>query len=308
VAGSRHRVAPLRSHDGREALLDEVWGPPSRRRRARGVAKAGASGAAGGGILDACSGCNGCDAAALEGEALIAIGVVLLVAVAAVIVYYVGKKLIEYIRRRRNRLVPAGALRRGASVGRGRAPRIGTVVADEREPTSPAPPESAALGAPLSMNGEPYVAYALELRRTRRYARGQVMLRDAATAGFAIELDDGQRVRVPPGPIALDARSGDRVDADGDAIVGYLERLDPERKMPRVQIADEHAYDDPFPRDRAWVQTIAPGARVAVYGSLRRAPLSAADAPAHGGYRDAAPSVLAPEGLPRLAVVNGDGQ
>src|SRR5438067_1790531 len=55
--GSRqaHRVVPLALAEGRELLVREVWGPPSLRRQAKAIARAGAGGA-GAGWLGNCAG------------------------------------------------------------------------------------------------------------------------------------------------------------------------------------------------------------------------------------------------------------
>lgn len=100
----RHRVVSLATKKGRAALMDEVWGPPSRRRRARQLAKAGGAG----GGLGSLDGCSACDAAA-DVEALL---IVLVVALVFMVLYWLGSMIWRAIQRYRHRLKPAGALNR----------------------------------------------------------------------------------------------------------------------------------------------------------------------------------------------------
>src|SRR6185503_3576165 len=112
-AGARHRVVSLADPKGRDRVVDEVWGPPSVRARAKQLAKAGGAGAGagaasqcGGSLVD-CSG-GGCDVPA-DGEALLVIVVILAAALVAVLLYWAIVAIVRYVRARRHRLKPAGA-------------------------------------------------------------------------------------------------------------------------------------------------------------------------------------------------------
>src|SRR5262249_38208265 len=89
--GPRHRVVSLTTLEGRAKLLDEVWGPPSVRRRAKQLAKAGGGGAGLGAIFDGCSDL-GCDAVASPGDLIGAILVGLVVTGVFVLLSWVGMK------------------------------------------------------------------------------------------------------------------------------------------------------------------------------------------------------------------------
>jgi hypothetical protein len=110
------------------------------------------------------------------------------------------------------------------------------------------------------------------------------MLRDAVTLGFEVELDSGDRVRVPPGACVIEMPDRYVSTAGLDR---YRLELDPQR----VRVDDL----EPFPCDRVAHVTLEAGQRVEVVCELDRV------APGDGGmYRRAPRSVLAPRGIVRL--------
>ncbi len=286
----RHRVTRLDTHAGREGLLTEVWGPPSRRRRAKKLAKAGAGGAAGGSAAEgaSCSGCGDVGAVfELEG-ALILLGILALAGV-VMLIYYGVQKLVEAVRKWRNRPRPAAAAVRRVRMPRRRG-RVGTV----------RPRDGAVARAPLS--DRECVAYSIELH-SERALDGTVMARDAATIGFDIELDDGEVVRVPAGAIVLgqgEAESADdRVEPGEDEIWRYLLAIDPLRREAEYG-EDEAAKYDPMAHDRTRERVIEVGARVEIRGPLRRVVDGGSAASSSAPYRQAAASALVPEGAARI--------
>ena len=290
MASERHRVTGLDTHEGRERLLTEVWGPPSRRRRAKQLARAGAGGAAGGGVLEGLS-CSGCDFGAFNPEGLMILLGILVVAGVVVLVYYGIKKLVEAVRRWRNRLRPAAAVARGARIPR-RQGRVGTVRAHE----------GTVARAPLS--DRECVAYGIELHGTRAL-EGTLMVRDAATIGFDIELDDGDTVRVPAGAIALRMGGAGAVGAGADEVTElgedglwrYLLSIDPLRREADYGDDEANKYD-PMPHERIRERVIEVGARVEIRGPLRRVADPGSAASGAGPYRQGAASALVPEGVP----------
>jgi hypothetical protein len=64
--------------------------------------------------------------------------------------------------------------------------------------------------------------------RTSLWRRGAV-LRDGATLGFEVALDDGGRIRIPPGAIAIDAPRA-KLRPKPEQLDRYLSRLDPLRQ------------------------------------------------------------------------------
>lgn len=276
---ARHRTARLDDPHGREDLLTAVWGPPSRRARARRAAKAGGSGAASGAALGDCGSCSGCDAGALDPEALLVIAVL---ALAFVIIYFVGSFLLRLYRRYRARLIPNGAAAAGLSAGHGRG-QHGTVVATA--------------AAPAPITGASCVAYGQVLRHKQMWRTGKVTLRDSATIGFDVALDSGERVRIPAGLIALDMRAATPVSARPEDIESYLTDLDQQRQR---ETPDEHGLvHETVPCTEVRQVVIADGARVVVRGRLEPRPDNEA-LPGH--YRDQAPTVLVPVDVPRIAL------
>lgn len=117
---------------------------------------------------------------------------------------------------------------------------------------------------------------------TQLSCNDNVMLRDGATIGFDVVLDDGQRVHVPAGLCAIDMTDGRPLPGIND----YLADVDPRRAFePGI---------DPFHHDDARVVTIAPGDRVELLNELE--PCGAGDS----GYRDAVATRFVPRGFVRL--------
>lgn len=280
AASPKHRVRDLSDREQREDLVTEVWGLPSARRRARQLAQAGGGGAAGGLGVESCSACEvaeGCAGAGdLSPEIAGILMVVVLVGLAAVALYWVIKKLVEYVQRRRATLEPKGALLRGPALGRPSG-RVGTIA------------EGPTIASPLGRTQG--VAYGIVLER-RRWFRGQVMLRDAASAGFEVVLDDGERLRVPAGTIVLDMSSAPWVEPEPGRHLGYVGRIDP------LRCDLDH---DPLRFTDARERVLVPGVRVEIRGPVQ--PVPDAEAPARG-YREAPGTILHPVGVPRIALVH----
>jgi hypothetical protein len=264
--GPHHRIVNLAT-EGRAKLVDEVWGPPSWRRERRRLARAGSGGAAAGGIgeiLSGCDGCSGLSAGGELGEILGALLIILAVALIAIVVVWAIYKLIAYIQAKRNEPRPNGALMlpvRHRSARRAR----GVVVADQPKGKNP-------------ITGEPCVGWAAELT-TKRFLSTAVMLRDGASFGFDVRLEDGRVARVPAGLLRLH-RGGDE-QTSGD-LEGYLSSVDPSH----VATDEEPA----IPYDRAAVIDVRPGDEVELAGDLHLAP----DPDAPQTYRGVAAMVLVP--------------
>jgi hypothetical protein len=132
------------------------------------------------------------------------------------------------------------------------------------------------------------LAYAMELHKKELFGGG-AMLRDAATAGFEVALDDGRVMRVPAGRIRL---------------LGRLtkEEVDMERMLDQVDLTGHATRDgrEYFPHDHALGLTLQPGDRVEVLGQVELG----ADTAQAGGYRANA-GVLVPVGVPVLRVQGG---
>jgi hypothetical protein len=272
--GRKHRVAELGNRAGRLTLLNEVWGPPSVRRRAKQLAKAGGGGLGLGSIFEGCGsgGCDGCGGVSLDGEALLVIGAILIVAVAVVAVVWLIMKLIEWVRAYRNRPKPNGGVVRPASLGRKAGPY--GVIVGKTEALAPA-------------TGTACVAWALDLR-SKRFLGTDLMLRDAETCGFDVKLDDGTTARIPVGRIRLEGPH-ERVDRDDATNVEqFVQTL-----APLDDPEDEGL--DPFPYDVAEEVVVKAGDRVRLFGEFERE----ADSNVAAGYR-AASVILVPRGVPAL--------
>lgn len=275
-AGRSHRVRSLVAPAGRDALLTEVWGPLPIRRRIAAATRVGAVSGAGSALVDGCGGLAQC--AIVDGEALL-VGLALAVAVAAaVFVVWLIASLARVLFRawRRWPPHPRGARSAPASLGP-RTGRFGRIVSAER---------------PDPLGARRCVGFAVELiHRRGPFARRRAMLRDAVSAGFDVELDSGERVRIPPGPLLVDARSFEPVHPGPDRLGDYLASLDPQR--------DSSDDLDPFPHGEIRQALLRTGQRVEVRGRL----IPTADpSAAPSTYRDPAGVLLVPEGAPRLAL------
>ncbi|MRG96875.1 hypothetical protein [Polyangium spumosum] len=272
--GRKHRVASLETRAGRDALRTEVWGPPSVRRRAKQLAKAGGTSLGAGSIFEGCTGCGDCGSVALDAEFLPVVAVVALIAAAGVLLYWIIAKIYEAIRAYQNRPRPNGGITKPPSLGRRPGPR-GTVLGQT--------------GMLAPATGKPCVAWALDLRN-KRFLGTDLMLHDAETSGFSVKLDDGTILRVPGGRVRLEGPK-ERLDrADAPPVDGFVQTInqndDPE---------DEGL--EPFPYDTVDEIVVRPGDRVRVFGELERD----VDPAAPGGYR-AANVILVPKGVPALRV------
>lgn len=269
--GRAHQTVSLAQPAGRLRLDDEVWGPDSRARQTRQAAKAGAGGAGIGGFFEGCSGCD-VGAADLGGEAFLAVLAVVVAAGIAILAFFAIRALVHWIREKLERPKPHGAF--------ARAPRA----------PSPVVAASGVVrgGTPMAL---PWAAgsvfgYAMLLYEARTFGGG-AMLRDAATAGFEVDLDDGRVLRVPAGRIQV-VGPLPRVHAERTRLEGVLGQI-----APGAPGAPEL-----FPFDRVKGQTIGPGDRIELLGEVQHA----ADASSSGGYRAHA-GVLSPVGVPVLRVV-----
>jgi len=273
--GPKHQVVDLGTKQGRGALLNEVWGPPSVRRRAKQLAKAGGGGLGLGTLLDGCGGCDGCGSGAIDAEFLAVIGVILIAIVAVVALVWLLMKIIEWVRAYRNRPIPNGGIVRPPSLGRKAGP-TGVVVG------------SPAMLAPASATA--CVAWAIDLR-SKRFLGTDLMLHDAETSGFEVKLDDGTTARIPTGRVRLEGKAARlrRSDAEGvESFVFDLTGLDD----------PEDAGLDPFPFDSVDEVVLKPGDRVRLFGEFERD----VDQDAPGGYRGGGAVILTPKGVPALRV------
>jgi hypothetical protein len=112
------------------------------------------------------------------------------------------------------------------------------------------------------------------------------MLRDAATGGFDVTLEDGRLLRIPPGRVRVIGGLRN-VDVDRSRMEGHLQDLDPLGDSTSRKL---------FPFARVRAATISPGDQVEVLGEVTTAANDDA-----AGYRSAA-FVVAPVGVPVLRV------
>ncbi|HTE55491.1 MAG TPA: hypothetical protein VK698_31770 [Kofleriaceae bacterium] len=278
-AGPGHRVCSLGDASGRDAILTEVWGPLELRRRIGEAARAGATGGGGASLLD---GCSLSDCGGGGGDLGDIVLIALAVFAAVFVLWLVASLAVAAVRAWRRRPPrPRGARRAPAAVGPPTG-RVGTIAAGvDRVASDP-------------VTGRGAVAFALELTHVSGWRRRRsAMLRDAATVGFEVLLDGGERVRIPAGPCLVDLDGASTSRAPLARVAAYLAALDPARAT-----ADDL---DPFPFHQARHLILRPGQRVEVRGRLLAVPDPRA-APA--GYREPARALLVPDGVPRLAVID----
>lgn len=273
--GGPHETVSLTDAKGRALLDDEVWGPDSRAREIRKMARAGAGGATAGGILEGCNlnGCevlDGCSGLGDAGEAILyVIGIVIaavIVGIVVMVLYWLIKTLVQWTRDKLDTPKPHGALlapprpKARAVQGRGVVRRSKPVELPWKEGKA--------------------AAYLMELHEKRVFGGG-AMLRDAEAGGFDVELDDGRIVRVPPGRVRIfGATAIEDVEPKLSAVLSEIEETDG-RKL--------------FSHDHARAIVINEGDVVEVLGVLE----PSADTAAGGGYRASA-GILAPVGVPVL--------
>lgn len=266
----------LLDSEGRRRLADRVWGSASLRARAKQAARSGGAGGGAGAVFESCEACGSCGDLGASGELGTVIAVILIAAVAAVVLYFLVKLIIRVVNHYRHRLVANPADRAPAPLGRSHV--TGTVEADQL------------IQPPLAFTD--CVAYGVELS-TRRWWEKQVMLRDGATSGFRVRLDDGRVAVVPPGRAVVDMRGAKAADDYLHLTASYLSEMT--GGQPTVDGLEL------VPCERAELRLIRPGERVALFGALVERPDP--DAPQLGGYRDAPPMRLELDGVAKLRVV-----
>jgi hypothetical protein len=261
-AHPRAAVVNLADPQQRGRAIHTVWGPPHV--RARQAATAGGVGGGLGGIFE---GCGACDlGGGLDGEAaLVVIGIVI-VAFAAILIYYLVKRIVHWVRVYRARPRPTG------SAWKPPQPRK-TLRGKVRD--------AVGLQAPLTFTA--CAAWGVVFSHDRA-VNGRVTLRDGATAGLTIETDDGRTVTIPAGRVRLEGDGG-RESVDE----AYLRRIDRE-------YADNAA--SPIPYDEAREVRLAVGDAVEITGGLEER----FDPNAAAGYREAAATMLVVAGVPTLRV------
>lgn len=272
-----HRVGALDDPNHREELLTEVWGPKPLRRRMIESAKAGGTGGAAGGLLEACSSGGGCDLGLVEAE----MGAVFLavVAFAAVFVlgYWVLSSIAGFVRRRRAALKPRGARRPNKALGNSTG-QVGTVL-------STWPGEL----APISSTR--CVASCVELTHNTGRKSESVMLRQSRTSGFDVLLDCGSRVRVAAGPVVFTTDKRRPIAATDTKVARFLGTIDP--------LSEDGSDLQPFPRDGASESVVRPGDRVEILNVLHPQPDVTAPAT---GFREPPVSLFTITGIPHLRV------
>lgn len=275
--GKAHQTVSLRERAGRARLEDEVWGPDSRARKARQAAKAGAGGVSIGSVLE---GCAGCDAGGLEncagggGEALVAAVAILVVGGIAILLFWLARFVVRWVREKLERPKPHGALLRPPR------PKSRAVVASG----------VVRAGSPMSVpwTAGSAFAYAMELYEARPFGGG-AMLREAVGSELEIALDDGRSVRIPAGRIQVLGKLP-AVVAERTRLEGRLGQLDPARSSAGSPL---------FPFEQVRARALGPGDRVEILGALVDAPTSV-----EGGYRAHA-GALVPVGVPVLRILQG---
>ena len=277
--GPKHRVTSIETPTGRNALRTEVWGPPSVRRRAKQLAKAGGTSLGAGTIFEGCSGCSDCGGVALEGEFIVVVAVIALIAAVGALLYWIVVKIVEAVRAYQNRPRPNGGITKPPSLGRKAGPT--GVVIGQTNMLAPA-------------TGKQCVAWALDLRN-ERFLGTDLMLHDAETSGFEVKLDDGTLLRVPGGRIRLEGPKK-RVDrSDAPSLETFVQTISPEDDP-------EDEGLDAFPYDTVDEVVVRPGDRVRVFGALERE----VDPDVPGGYR-APNAVLVPKDVPAFRVERDKG-
>jgi hypothetical protein len=271
-----HAVVSLRDDGGREALLCATWGPAEVRlgqaRRASRVENLGMT----------------------IGVSGFAAGLVLAWVVSPAIGILTGLGSLAAMGmasyRPGDETYPVGA-RLALGDGGKRGPRGGV----RGEP---------ALLSPVA--GLECVGYAVELRLLSR-GEERVMYRDAVTCGFEIELDDGERARVPPGRVRLLGPLRQVVDFDNPGIERYLRGTEARGQAPPPWMSGDTSVPgeripsllDPLRYDVVAEATISPGDRVELASPFE----PEVSGHEETGYRDPAPTVLTPRGVPVLRLL-----
>ncbi|HEY8076674.1 MAG TPA: hypothetical protein VIF62_21260 [Labilithrix sp.] len=271
--GKKHHTVSLGTPSGRGALDDEVWGPDSRARTMRKMAKAGATGGATGGLFQGCGGgcdgVSGCGDLAGSGEGILIVLAIVVFALAGIVIWWLAKKIYEWWR---DRPKPQGAMLAPPSV-KGKRVQCAGIVKSGKSVALP------------WRDGEA-LAYAFELHEKRVFGGG-AMLREARTGRLEIALDDGRTLRVPEGRVHLVANKRED-EVSGSRLREYLAEVGAKKQ-------DDDR--DLFPYDLARSVTLAPGDRVEVMGEVELT----SDTAQEQGYRANA-AIVAPVGVPVLRV------
>jgi hypothetical protein len=139
--------------------------------------------------------------------------------------------------------------------------------------------------------GTDCVGYALELRLAGQWG-DELMYRDAVCTSFEVQLEGGGVAQVPAGRFRLVGSMRQEIDVDNLELEGYINELDPHRNA-------SHIFD-PLRYNVVCEQVLLPGDRVELVSTFEPRVSSGADATL---YRDAAPSKLAPIGVPALRLL-----
>ncbi len=281
-AGKRHRVVSLTDPRQREALMQRVWGPPTRRRRMKQIAQAGAPVASPAGLLESCGG--GCADLGVMNEVGAAIAIV-------AVLFISGYALLAWIGRliqiRRHTLKPTGATAKSASIGR---PSGMTGIIESTTSTLSPITKTRCVGYAITLDSSPGL-----------FAHRRHMLHDAATIGFDVRLDflqaegspqaenTGKTIRIPRGRLIVNHGNSETHPDDTIGLSNYLKTIDPKGNK-----SDDL---EPFPSDHVQETLLQIGDRVEI-----RNPVTAiVDPDAHPtDYRDAATTILQPQGTPKI--------
>ncbi|MCG8416338.1 MAG: hypothetical protein MJE77_00180 [Proteobacteria bacterium] len=144
-------------------------------------------------------------------------------------------------------------------------------------------------------SGTMCMAYAVQLHY-QGYWGDRIMFRDAVTAGFEVELDCGRIAYIPAGRVRLVGPMHQQIDVDNLRLDRYIKAFD-----PRHSAGDAF---DPLRFNVVYEQVIVPGDRVELI-SLFEPVVNARANPTH--YREPAPSILAPRGVPILRLLTPTG-
>ncbi len=269
--GARHRVVNLRSGDGREALLSEVWGPPSVRRRIKQIAAAGGAGAAGGSMLGPAAEI-GCEVMVMDG----ALGLIIMAVAAVIMLFYAAITRVTHMVRMSGKHPRPNGARVQPRRLRGR--HTGGRVAEVK-------------GLVTAPSGQQVAAYGLRLMR-KQSNLSALMLSDGHCAGFTVEAEDGTRILVPAGRVRLEGPDRLAQAVAEPRVASYLQQFDGDYLADPEELAM-------VPHDRAEEFTIKRGDGVEVLSRLQPMPDPRAAA---GGYRDAAGTVQVAQGIPQLRV------
>ncbi len=267
--GPAHRVVSLADAPGRRSMLGEIWGSPEVRKSARRAAQVGA-GAGAASSLDWCTGCDG----VADGEGFLVMIAFMLIAGVFMLIFYALRALYRAYVAHRDRQLPCGAGARAASTARPKG-RDGTIV---RERSTEGP-----------LSGLPCAAWSVSLS-AKSFLHGPLMLSDAGTLGFDVQLDGGAGVvRIPPGRVRLEAPTVFTRKAGDPVAEAITDPIDP------LRAADPDG--DLIPYDEAREARVEVGQRVRLHVELDEIPDPDSAA---GDYRGPPRMLLVPRGVPAI--------